>query len=102
MRLVRSSFGFVFGIAFGLALIGLSRKLSAGVNRGILLTLGMTSSLYAILDIKSDVLDRPHLESDAFMLGELTGLPTQAWGIIWIVVALAATALLFRRAYRKA
>ncbi len=99
---VRSSFGFVFGIAFGIALIGLSRKLSVAVNRSVLLTLGMTSSLYAILDIKSDVLDRPHLESDAFMLGELTGLPTQAWGIIWIVVALAVTALLFRRAYRKA
>ncbi len=99
---VRSSFGFVFGIAFGIALIGLSRKLSVAVNRSVLLTLGMTSSLYAILDIKSDVLDRPHLQSDAFMLGELTGLPTQAWGIIWILVALAVTALLFRRAYRKA
>ena len=99
---VRSTFGFVFGIAFGLAMIAMSRKLSVALNRGVLLTLGMTSSLYAILDIKSDVLDRPHLESDAFMLGEITGLPTQLWGIVWIIVALAVTALLFRRTYRKA
>ena len=99
---VRSTFGFVFGIAFGLAMIALSRKLSVALNRGVLLTLGMTSSLYAILDIKSDVLDRPHLQSDAFMLGDLTGLPTQFWGIVWIVVALAVTALLFRRTYRNA
>lgn len=99
---VRSTFGFVFGIAFGLAMIALSRKLSVALNRGVLLTLGMTSSLYAILDIKSDVLDRPHLQSDAFMLGEITGLPTQLWGIAWIVVALVVTALLFRRTYRNA
>jgi hypothetical protein len=99
---VRSLFGVVFGVAFGVSMIVLSRKLSAAVNRGLLLTLGMTSSLYAILDIKSDVLDRPHLESDAHMLGELTGLPTQAWGAIWIVIAVAVTALLFRRAYRNA
>ena len=99
---VRSTFGFFFGIAFGLTMIALSRKLSVAINRSVLLTLGMTSSLYAILDIKSDVLDRPHLQSDAFMLGEITGLPTQLWGIVWIVVALAVTALLFRRTYRNA
>ena len=39
---VRSWFGFFFGIAFGLALFGFSRKASEGLNRGLLLTLGMT------------------------------------------------------------
>jgi hypothetical protein len=77
-------------------------KLSATLNRGLLLTLGLTSSLYAILDIKSDILDRPHLQSDAYMLAELTGIPTLAWGGLWIVMALGVTALLFRRAYRQA
>lgn len=99
---VRSAFGIVFGILFGLALAGASRKLSVALNRGLLLTLGMTSSLYAILDIKSDVLDRPQLESDAFMLGKITGIPGTVWGIVWIAVALVVTALLFRRAYRDA
>jgi hypothetical protein len=99
---VRSGFGIAFGVLFGLALAAVSRKLSVAVNRTLLLTLGMTSSLYAILDIKSDVLDRPQLESDAFMLSKITGIPTTVWGIAWIVIALAVTALLFRRAYRRA
>ncbi|MDH5590627.1 MAG: M50 family metallopeptidase [Gemmatimonadota bacterium] len=99
---VRSLFGILFGVAFGMSLLWISRAFSDGLNRSILLTLGMTSTLYAILDIKSDVLDRPHLRSDARMLSELTGIPTLTWGVIWISVALVVTAFVFRRAYRKA
>jgi hypothetical protein len=99
---VRNLFGFGFGVLFGLALVGASRKLSLAANQSLLLTLGMTSSLYAILDIKSDILDRPHLESDAHMLADLTGIPTLAWGVLWIGLALGVTFLLFRRAYRQA
>jgi hypothetical protein len=99
---VRNGFGFVFGIAFGLGMIAVSRKLSAALNRTLLLTLGLTSALYAILDIKSDVIDRPELRSDAHMLAELTGVPTVAWGVIWISAALAFSAWLLRRAYRDA
>lgn len=99
---VRSGFGIVFGLLFGAALILAARQLGAAGNRAVLVTLGLTSTLYAILDIKSDVLDRPHLESDARMLGQLTGIPTVAWGVLWIVVAVLAAALLFRRAYRRA
>jgi len=99
---VRNLFGIVFGVLFGLALVLASRKLSVAANQSALLTLGMTSSLYAILDIKSDILDRPHLESDAHMLADLTGIPTVAWGVLWIGLALGVTFLLFRRAYRQA
>jgi len=99
---VRSLFGVIFGVAFGGAMIAYSRKMSVALNSGLLLTLGMTSSLYAILDIKSDILDRPLAMSDAHMLAQITGVPTTAWGIIWIVIALGVTALLFKRAYRRA
>lgn len=102
LSVIRGGFGLAFGSLFGVALMVLARKASVEVNRSVLMTLGMTSSLYAILDIKSDILDRPHLRSDAHMLSELTGLPTQLWGILWIAVALVVTALLFRRAYRSA
>jgi len=98
---VRSVFGVVFGVAFGLAMIGFSRKLSEAVNRGLLLTLGLTSALYSVLDIKSDILERPGLESDARMLAELTGIPTVVWGVVWIAVALAVCGWLIRRAYRR-
>ena len=99
---IRGGFGMAFGALFGLALMVFARKASLDLNRGLLLTLGMTSSLYAILDIKSDILDRPELESDAHMLSDLTGVPTVFWGVLWIGVALGVTFLLFRRAYRKA
>jgi hypothetical protein len=99
---VRSLFGVVFGIAFGAAMIAFSRRMSVALNKGLLLTLGMTSALYAILDIKSDILDRPNAMSDARMLSQITGVSTWAWGAIWIVIALVITALLFKRAYRKA
>ncbi len=99
---VRSTFGFGFGLAFGLALVVGAAKLSAAVNQGILLTLGLTSCLYAILDIKSDILDRPELQSDAAMLGDLTGIHTVVWGSLWITVAVLASAWLFHRSYRNA
>jgi hypothetical protein len=99
---VRSVFGIVFGIGFALTLLVASNKLSRGVNRTLLLALGLTSALYAVLDIKSDVLDRPEAHSDAYMLSEITGVPTMAWGVIWIGIAVAALVWLFRREYRRA
>ena len=99
---VRSTFGFWFGLAFGSVLFLGALRLSAAVNQGILLTLGLTSCLYAILDIKSDVLDRPELRSDAAMLGELTGIHTVVWGGLWSAVAVLASAWLFQWSYRRA
>jgi hypothetical protein len=99
---VRSWFGVAFGVGFGLLMLLSARKLSVGVNRTLLTVLGFTSCLYAILDIKSDILDRPGLESDAHMLAEMTGIPTVIWGVLWIGIALWVSAMLFRRAYRRA
>lgn len=99
---IRSGFGFGFGLLFGSALVVGSRRLPLTWNQGILFVLGITSVLYAILDIKSDILDRPHLQSDAAMLAELTGIPTVVWGVAWIAVAITAATLLFRRTLRRA
>ena len=99
---IRGGFGLAFGALFGLALMVLGRKASVDLNRSALLTLGMTSSLYAILDIKSDVLDRPELRSDAAMLHELTGVHTLVWGTLWIVIALVVCAFLVRALWKKA
>ena len=99
---VRTAFGLVFGLAAGFALIAAARSLPAAFQKGTLLVLGLTSSLYAILDIKSDIIDRPELQSDAAMLADLTGVPTVAWGIFWIGIACAVSWWLFRRSYAKA
>ena len=100
---VRNGFGLLFGLAFGTTLID-GRPASSGptASRVVLTALGLTSCLYAILDIKSDVLDRPHLESDAAMLADLTGISTVTWGSVWITVAVIVSALAFRRAYKAA
>jgi Peptidase M50B-like len=95
-------FGFGFGLAAGAALLYVAKQLPALWNQRVLMTLGLTSVLYAVLDIKSDVLDRPELQSDAAMLGDLTGIATQVWGVVWIAIALLACVWLLERSYRRA
>lgn len=99
---VRGPFGIGFGLTFGAALVLAARKLAAIWNQRLLLTLGLTSTLYAILDIKSDILDRPNLQSDAAMLGDLTGISTVVWGFLWIGLAILCSLWLLHRSYRKA
>lgn len=99
---VQGIFGVVFGLLFGTTLLVAARELPVLWNRRLLLVLGLTSCLYAILDIKGDVLDRPHLPSDAAMLADITGIPAVVWGVLWIVLALGVSGMLFRWAWRKA
>jgi len=98
---VRNVFGFLFALAFGGALFAASQRLRARGVAIVLLVLGLTSALYALLDIRSDVLARPHLMSDARMLAELTGVPTLVWGVLWTVIALAACWFALKRWLRR-
>ena len=99
---VRNLFGIVFTLVFGAALLVASRRLRPPALSRMLTVLGLTSALYAVLDIRSDVLARPYLESDARMLAELTGVPTMAWGVLWLGVALTACWMTLRRLYLRA
>jgi len=96
VSVVRSPFGLIFGLVFGGALLAAAKYLPQRVNRIVLLGLGLTSALYAILDIKSDILARPELRSDAAMLAEMTGIPTIFWGFLWIAIALLVSGWLLR------
>ncbi len=87
-----STFTYLFGIGFGVALVAIGFYLPEAVNDWILRIIGVTSCLYAILDIKSDVLDRANLRSDARMLSEVTGIATEIWGVLWIFIAIGLTA----------
>jgi hypothetical protein len=98
---VRNLFGFVFTALFGAALIASARQLPARGVANVLLVLGLTSALYALLDIRSDIIARPHVRSDAAMLAELTGVPTLAWGFLWIGLAIAACWIALRRWLRR-
>jgi hypothetical protein len=98
---VRNMFGFGFGLAFGASLVWAGQRAAAVWSTRLLMALGFTSCLYAVLDIKSDILDRPYLQSDAAMLAELTGVPTVVWGVVWITLALVASGLLLRWSWRR-
>lgn len=98
---VRSSFGFVYGIAAGACLIVASRKLSEGVCDGILKVIGVVSCLYAVWDIASDTLFRSLAQSDASALGRITGIPGAVWGAFWIGTAVVVTVLALRSAARS-
>lgn len=99
---VRAGFALVFALLFGAGLLLAAGRLGSEGNRWLLTVLGLTSCLYAVLDMKSDILDRPGLPSDAAMLGELTGVPTVVWGVLWIGAALAFCWALFRWSWRRA
>jgi len=99
---IRGPFGFLFAAACGAALFVAARKLPQGGLVVLLTMLGLTSALYAILDIRDDILRRPHLPSDAFMLSELTGVPTLVWGFAWGAFALLACGWVGRELYRRA
>lgn len=100
--LVRGWFGLPFGLLFGLVLVLAARSLRPALQSASLMVLGLTSSLYALLDIRSDVLDRPHLPSDAHMLAQATGIPTVAWGVLWIGLGLAACAFVLWSEMKRA
>lgn len=98
---IRNAFGLAFTLSAGGALLAAGRWGGTEVNSGLLSVLGLTSCLYAILDIKSDVLDRPELGSDARMLANLTGVPTLVWGGLWIAAGLGLCWLLLRWLWRE-
>jgi hypothetical protein len=89
---VRSWFGFGFALLAASMLIVMGLKLSHDVNQFVLQVIGVTSCLYAVLDIVDDVLQRPGIGSDADMLADLTFVPSVVWGVIWIAIAVTVTA----------
>jgi hypothetical protein len=86
---VRTAMGFGFCLVCGLALIKFSKLFGEAGCDQLLRYLGLTSSFYVILDIKSDLIDRNVQGSDAYRLGEMLMIPGWVIGIIWMVIAIA-------------
>ncbi|HIF38045.1 MAG TPA: M50 family peptidase [Gemmatimonadetes bacterium] len=101
MAYIHNFFGILFGLIFGLVLLFVAVEFSKSQNQKVQLILGLTSCLYAILDIKSDILDHPGLSSDATMLTNLTGVSVVFWGTLWITLALFSSFKLIFWLYRN-
>lgn len=82
------SFGFAFsGLASAVGWL-LARRASAELVQWIVRGLGVFSVMYAVWDIRSDVLFSSSTTSDAAMLAEITWIPATAWGLMWLVAGL--------------
>ena len=91
-----TSLGYIICLLTGAFLIFASRKLANRFNDIVLRFVGLTSMIYAPLDIYSDVIARSHMRSDAFMLAEEIGGTTLLWGVIWILISLGICFLVVR------
>lgn len=75
-----------FGLATAVAMLLSAKYLSERINDLILRVIGLTSIVYAPLDIVSDTL-LSSCTSDARMMAREFGGTTALWGISWIVIS---------------
>ena len=95
---VRNAFGLVFGLPFAAAMVAAGRWLSGALNDVLLKALGLCSCLYAVIDIKEDLVSRTVAGSDAFEMAELMHLPPVVLGVLWMGMALSVGAVALRLA----
>lgn len=100
--LVRNGFGFIFGLVFGAGLLAAARWMPATWLGFILQYLGGTSCLYALVDVKEDLITLEPRLTDAAILADMTGIPAIVWGVLWSGAALAVFLLVMRAVLRHA
>ena len=98
---VRRPLPVALGLGAGLGLLWAAVRAGGRVRTWLLALVGTTSCLYALLDVKSDVLDRPGAPSDAVALAQLTGVPALAWGLLWMAASAAVIWALWRRVWAR-
>lgn len=98
---IRNIFGVIFSCLSGLAFIYTGWKFSENTNDLILKITGLTSIIYAPLDIFSDIILHSSLKSDARMLAEEFGGTTIMWGIIWLSISLIIVLWAIRYNFRQ-
>ncbi|AHD01570.1 hypothetical protein METH_13515 [Leisingera methylohalidivorans DSM 14336] len=85
---VRNLFALGFTLVTGALMLAASRYLSLKINDMILRVIGISSMIYAPLDIWDDTIARPYLRSDARMMAEEFGGGTMLWGGLWLAISL--------------
>lgn len=92
---VRSIFGFLYGLGAGAALLLVATRFSPKVSKLFIQAIAITSCLYSVYDIFSDLLFRSVPASDANALARLTGVPSFIWAILWTAIAAFVAAIAF-------
>ena len=94
-------FGIIFILSFSVFMIASAFLLGSLFHDLWLKFLGLTSCLYAIINIADDLIFRTVPESDAYKISELTGIPSVAVGGFWMLLALAWLSFVFYKAFKK-
>ena len=95
------SFAFGFGIVTAAGMLTLASFAPKKINDFTLKLIGLTSCLYAVLDVKSDILDRYVPNSDASRFAEEFGGTSYMWGMVWILIAIVSSVYFMIVATRK-
>ena len=101
MLFVRNLFGFLFGLAFAGGMAAMGYWGGAWLNDFVLRLLGLTSILYAVIDIYNDLIVRTVPASDAAAMSRLLFGPPVMWGILWMLLALAAAVVFLRISLKR-
>jgi hypothetical protein len=93
----RNLFAIIYGLLVAVAMTVSASKLSDSINQFILRFVAVASSLYAVLDIRSDLFGPGGagpsgygMVNDAVALARLTHIPAIVWAVVWIVISFAA------------
>lgn len=96
-------FGILFILGFAIFLLASARWLPGKFHDIFLKFLGLTSCLYALIDIKEDLIDRSGIGSDSDHVAQLIGAPSLSIpiGISWIILAVIILWFTLRISFKK-
>lgn len=97
----RSLFSWLFGLLTGGAMLLMAKYLAEKYNDFTLRIIGLTSMMYAPLDIYSDTISRSYLPSDAYLLAEHIGGATLLWGGLWIIISVVVIFYCFKWSFNN-
>ncbi len=93
----RDGFTIFFTAAMALLFAVLARVLPPKWSRITALFLGVFSALYALWDIRDDLILRQSSRSDAGVLAAATGIPALFWAVLWLGLACLVLWLALRK-----
>jgi hypothetical protein len=80
-------FGIIYCFLTAFLLILSFKYIKDWLHDYMLKFIGLTSCLYVIVDIKTDLIGQSGIGSDADQIAQLTGIPSSVTGIAWALIA---------------
>lgn len=101
-NLMEAPAGIIFSLIFAVLLFASPRYFKKELHQYFVKTLGLVSCLYAVVDIKQDLLTLRYRPTDAELLADASGIPAIIWGLLWFTISVAAVYFLFRESFQTA